>query len=291
MAEKKNDKKALIMITVSMIIYGTIGIFRRYIPLPSAQLACCRGFVGATFLLIYVKATGKKFWHHISPKQLIMLVITGAMIGVNWILLFEAYNYTTVATATLCYYMQPTLLVIIAAVVFREKITPFRALSVIIGIIGMVLVSGVVDTGMPEASELHGIAYGLGAALLYALVIIMNKKLSDVDTYQETITELYTAAIVLIPYLFISGGTIPDNMGVKAIIMIAIVGLVHTGIAYALYFGSMDGLSTQSIGLLSYIDPVTALILSAIVLREHMTIYGIIGAVMILSVTIIGNKE
>lgn len=289
MGVEKNDKKSLVMIVTAMVIYGTIGIFRRYIPLPSAVLAFWRGIIGSSFLLAFVKLRGRVFWHRIERIKIVGLIVTGAMIGINWILLFEAYNYTTVATATLCYYMQPTILILITPIFFKDKMTIKKATCALTGIVGMIFVSGVIENGMPTIGEVKGIVYGIGAAALYAGVIVMNKKLAGIDAYQKTIVELFFAAIVLMPYLLLGSKNMTYTLDARAIVMIAIVGLVHTGIAYALYFGSMDGLKTQSIALLSYIDPVTALILSAVILHERLTVYGIIGAVLILAAAIYGE--
>lgn len=286
-----NDKKSLLMIISAMLIYGTIGIFRRYIPLPSTHLAFCRGIIGSAFLLLIVKISKRQFWHKISTLKVIGLIITGGMIGVNWILLFEAYNYTTVATATLCYYMQPTILILISPVFFKEKMSIKKLACAFIAVIGMIMVSGIADNKIPQEGDIKGILCGLGAAGLYAAVIVMNKKLSGVDAYQKTIVELFFAAVILLPYLILVTNGVDIAFDTRAIIMLLFVGLVHTGIAYALYFGSMDGLKTQSIALLSYIDPVTALLLSALVLHEKMTVLGAIGAVMILAAAIIGERE
>ena len=286
----ENDKKSLLMIISAMLIYGTIGVFRRYIPLPSAHLACFRGIMGAAFLLLFVKLRKRKFWHKIGIYKVIGLIVTGGMIGINWILLFEAYNYTTVATATLCYYMQPTILIFISPIFFKEKMTVKKLICAFTAVLGMIMVSGIIGDAMPQVGELKGIACGLGAAALYAAVIVMNKKLSGIDAYQKTIVELFFAAVILMPYLMITTKNIDITFDLRAIVMLLIVGLVHTGLAYALYFGSMDGLKTQSIALLSYIDPVTALMLSAFILHERLTIYGIIGAIMILAAAIIGES-
>lgn len=282
MEVRENDKKSLMMIICAMLIYGTIGIFRRFIPLSSSVLAFCRGIIGSVFLLVLVKSRKKVFWHSISTKEIIGLIATGAMIGINWMLLFEAYNYTTVATATLCYYMQPTILILISPFVFKERMTIKKIICALIAVVGMIFVSGMAENKIPTQSDLKGILFGLGAAALYAAVIVMNKKLTGIDAYQKTIVELFFAAIVMIPYLMSGNDMLGSKWNVMAIVMLAIVGLVHTGIAYALYFGSMDGLRTQSIALLSYIDPVTALLLSAVILHEKLTVLGIIGAVMIL---------
>ena len=120
-AMNKNDsRRSLMMFTASMLIFGTIGIFRRYIPLPSAFSGICPRHPGGLFLLFFLKLRGKDAFRHLPPRQLLRLSVPGALIGFNWMLLFEAYNHTTVAVATLCYYMQPTIVILLSPLVFRE---------------------------------------------------------------------------------------------------------------------------------------------------------------------------
>lgn len=283
------NKKSLAMMTGSMLIFGTIGIFRRYIPLSSALLAAFRGMSGAVFLILIAIITRKKIKHGLPAKTVALLAFTGALIGINWIFLFEAYNYTTVATATLCYYMEPIFVILAAPLVLRERLTLRKAVCGLAAIIGMVLVSGVVETGIPQIGEIKGILFGLSAAALYATVVLINKKMPVVDAYEKTIIQLMSAAVVLIPYLLITEDFTKFSPNATTIVMMIVVGLVHTGLAYAMYFKSMEGLSGQTVALLGYIDPVTALILSAVVLNEHMGITGIIGAILIIGAAIIGG--
>ena len=146
----------------------------------------------------------------------------------------------------------------------------------------MIFVSGVVKNGIPEVNELRGILFGVCAAILYATVIILNKKLKEISAYEKTIMQLGTAAVVVIPYIFLTEDiTVLTGTPLTAI-MLLITGIVHTGIAYALYFNSMKDLKAQTVAIFSYIDPAVAILLSAFILKEGMDIYGIIGAVLIL---------
>ena len=286
---KKNNTKSLLMILLSMMIWGSIGIFRRFIPLPSAIIACCRGFIGAAFLILLTKAKKGQIFHHIGNRRFWLLVLSGAIMGVNWILLFEAYNYTTVSVATLCYYMAPTIVVLLSPLLFQEKITLRRGICALLAVIGMVFVSGVIESGLPGKSEMKGILFGLGAAVLYACVVIINKKVSGVDPFEKTIIQLASSGIVLLPYILLTGQSFPEKAAPITIIMMLIVGLVHTGIAYAMYFGSVEGLRAQTVAILSYLDPITALILSALVLHEKMTVFGIIGSVLIIGAALVSE--
>ena len=281
--------RARMSLILSMFIFGTIGVFRRYIPLSSGLLAMTRGIIGALFLLLLVTVKRQKFDREAIRTNLVRLIVSGVLIGFNWILLFEAYRYTTVATATLCYYLAPTFVILASPLVLRERLTVRRLCCVVISLVGMVLVSGVLNTGFSGAAELKGVLFGLGAAALYASVVLLNKRLGPIPAYDKTIVQLVSAAIVLVPYvLFVERGGF-DGVTPFVAVMILVVGIVHTGLAYALYFGSMSSLKTQTVAIFSYIDPVVAVILSALLLREEMTVAGVIGAVLILGAALWGE--
>lgn len=286
---KSNHPKSLLMFTSSMLIFGTIGIFRRYLPLPSAFLACARGILGGVFIWAFVLAKKKPAGTILPGRTILWLAVTGAVMGVNWILLFEAYNYTTVAVATLCYYMQPTIVMLLSPLLFSEKLTWKKAVCALIAVTGMILVCGVTGSGDSQPKNLQGVILGLGAAACYSFVVIMNKKISGIDAYQKTIIQLLSAGIVMIPYLLLTGSFSKNGFTADALLLLIIIGLVHTGIAYVLYFGSIDGLKAQSIAIFSYIDPVSALLFSALLLNEPLTITGIIGAVMIIGSAVISE--
>ena len=286
MEKETNAKVSLIL---AMVIFGTIGIFRKYIPLPSGIVACARGILGVAFLLVFIKIKKIKMDRESIKKHLWILLVSGGFIGLNWVLLFESYRYTSVAVATLCYYMAPIFVMIVSPFLLKEKLTVKKVVCVIVALIGMVFVSGVLDGGISDVSEMKGILFGLGAAALYATVIMMNQKLREVPTYDKTIMQLGAAAVVLIPYILFVEDLSAVVLTPLIVFMLIIVGVVHTGIAYALYFGSMNGLKAQTVALFSYIDPIVAIILSAMFLKEPMTIYSAIGAVLVLGATMISE--
>lgn len=285
-----NNNKEKMMMIGAMTIFGTIGIFRKYIPLPSSLLALARGMIGTAFLLLLVLVIKRdKLSTEAIKRNLGFLVVSGAFIGFNWILLFEAYQYTTVATATLCYYMAPVIVVLVSPFLFKERLTPLKALCVAVALAGMVFVSGIPQSGFGGISELKGILLGLGAATLYAIVVILNQYIEDISAYDKTIMQLGTAAIAILPYTLLTENFADITFTPVAVCMLFFVGIVHTGIAYTLYFGSMSGLKTQTIALFSYIDPVVAIILSAIILQENIGLWGVIGAVMVLGSTMVSE--
>lgn len=272
-----------------MVIFGTVGIFRRNIQLSSSALAMIRGYIGALFILLVMLISRKGFAKEKIRKNLFMLCLSGAFIGFNWILLFEAYNYTTVAVATLCYYMQTIFVIVVSPFLLKEKMTARRLICVVAAFAGMVLVSGALRVGISGVSELKGIAFGLGAAVLYAGVVLSNKKITEIPANDKTLVQLLTAAVVVTPYTLLThgfDGAVPDR---KTVLCTLFVGVVITGFDYVLYFASMKPLKAQTIALFSYIDSVVAIILSAVLLHEKMSGLEIIGAVLVLGATVISE--
>jgi len=271
---------------LSMLIFGTIGIFRKYIDLPSGFIAFARGLVGSIFLVLLLTLRKQKR-KTIEKKKLLPLFVSGIFLGFNWILLFEAYRYTSVAAATLAYYMAPVIIIFAAAFLFREKLTLQKILCSAAALIGMALVSGIFDAGFSGSKELIGIGFGLAAAVLYASVVLMNKKLGDIPAYEKTILQLASAAVVILPYSLFTENISAASFDLGQIGMLVLVGILHTGIAYALYFGSLEKVSAQNAAILSYIDPISAVLLSAFFLGEAMGTMQIIGAVLVLGASIL----
>ena len=279
--------KSLFLLILSMIIFGTIGIFRRSIALPSEVLAFARGIMGSVFLILYRRIRGGKIvLSAVSGKNLILLVITGGLIGFNWILLFEAYNYTSVAVATLCYYMQPVIVLLVSPVLLKERLTARKSICIGLAFLGMILVSGILGGVQTGSGQITGVLCGLGAAVLYASVVLLNKKITGVPVIEKTIIQLFSAAVCLLPYLLLRGTLTAYTLDSFGIVMLLITGIVHTGIAYVLYFGAVENLPAQTSALFSYIDPVTAVLLSALLLHEPMGVPGIIGTVLIIGAAI-----
>ncbi len=280
-----------ILLVAAMCIFGSIGLFRRYIDLPSGIVALARALIGTASLLIPLVLKRKELDLTAVRKNALLLLLSGAALGFNWIFLFEAYCYTTVATATLCYYMAPIIVVLLSPVLFREKMTVKKAICIAVALTGIVLVSGVLESGFAGVAEMGGVGFGLAAAVLYATVVILNKKISGITSLLRTVIQLGISALVLLPYTLLTEDWSILSLGQNGIIMLIIIGIVHTGIAYAMYFGSIKKLPTQTVAIFSYIDPILAIVLSALFLQEPMSLSGIIGSVMILGAALISEYK
>lgn len=291
--EEKNIRSYLLFLT-SVLIFGTIGIFRRYIPLSSGMLAFSRGFLGSLVLgiviLIRKRKNGGQKKTTPDRKTLGLLALIGVMTGANWILLFEAYNYTSIATATMCYYMEPTIIILMSPLLFKERLTARKLACAALAVVGMIFVSGVLEGDGIGLSDGLGILFGFGAAVLYAVVVMLNKKVQTDDVYEKTMIQLVAAVIILTPYLLLTEDFSSIRLDMTAVLMVLILGIVHTGIAYAMYYSSINGLKAQSIAVLSYLDPAFALLLSAVVLHESMSMLGITGALLIIGSAVVSER-
>ncbi len=288
MNEKKSkENMSKIMFILAMIIFSTVGIFRKNIEINSSIIALYRGIIGVIFLMTVLAIKKQKIDFNKVKDNLGILLISGFSLGLNWVLLFEAYQYTTVATATLCYYMSPIIVIIASHFLFAEKLNKIKAFSIVIALIGMVLITGFFNV---EASEIKGILYGLSAATFYSLIILLNKKMPDIPSYDKTIVQLLGSVVVVLAYVLIQGN-ITDiiALNTRDLGLLIIMGVLHTGLAYVLYFGAVGNLRAQTSALYSYIDPLFAIILSVIFLGEAMGIMEIVGAVLILGATIISD--
>lgn len=276
----------------AMLIFGTIAVFVRNIELTSKEIAVLRGVIGSIFLLGVMLFSKEKTSFSAIKKNLPILVLSGLGVGANWIFLFEAYKYTTVSIATLSYYCAPIFVTIMAPIILKEKISLIKFLCVCTAMIGMLCIVGTNKGSIGEGyNHFLGIIYGLTAAVGYASVILMNKFIKGLKGVETTVTQLVFASILLLPYVMVTSGFDFSKMtGISWWYMI-FLGVVHTGFAYALYFSSLKELKGQTIAVLSYIDPITAVLISALFLGEQLTMFQIIGGVLILGSTFISETQ
>lgn len=264
----------------AMLIFGTIGLFVKNIELSSSEIALTRGFIGGVTLILATIFFKKKISFEAIKNNLYLLIFSGLAVGLNWIFLFQGYKYTSISNATLSYYFAPVFVTILAPFVLKEKLTLSKFLCVLMALVGMFCIVGV--DRINGGSDLIGIFYGLLAAGFYASVILMNKFLKGIDSIEITVVQLISATITLLPYVLYVEGLGILSVSSASIPYILILGIVHTGIAYLLYFSSLQGLKGQTIAVLSYIDPVFAIIISAVILKEQLGLLQIIGGILIL---------
>lgn len=288
MENKGTKRGALLALILAMSIFGTIGIFRQWIPLPSATVALGRSVIGGLFLLLVLALRRKRPELAALRRVLWPLLLSGACLGANWVLLFEAYRYTSVATATLCYYMAPILLILLSPLLLRERLTLKRILCVLVALLGMVPVSGILESG-GQGTDPRGVLLGLAAALLYAAVVLLNKRITGLDPTQKTLFQFAVSALVLLPYVLLTELPLAAAPTPPAWLLLLLVGVVHTGLAYLLYFGAITRLPAQTVAVFSYIDPLLAVLLSAL-FSAPLTLPTVVGGVLILGAAIVSER-
>ena len=273
-----------ILLIASMAIFGTLGIFVRNIPVSSGELALYRAVLAALLIAAFLLITKQRIPFSKIKKELPLILISGAAMGINWILLFEAYKYTTVSVATVSYYFAPVIVTVVCPILFKERLTGKQIVCFVMSTLGLALIIGIGDVG--GGNNIVGILFGLGAAVFYATVVLLNKFIKNVEGIHRTFLQFIAAIVVLLPYVMFSGGVTLGSMDNIGWICLLLVGLVHTGFAYCLYFPSLKELPGQKAAILSYIDPLVAVVISVTVLGEVMTLWQVIGGCLILGFTL-----
>ena len=277
---------AKLQMALSMVIYGTISLFVRHIPMSSAEVALFRAVIALVCLTAFKRLRGEAVSLRGMGGDLPLLFFSGAAMGFNWIFLFEAYKYTTVSVATLSYYFAPVIVMAACPVLFHEKVTKAQVICFVGATVGLVLV---INPGGMSAGGTHlkGVAFGLAAAALYASVILMNKKMTRASGIDRTLWQFAAAALVLAPYVLMTTGIDVGGMDPAGWACLLTLGLVHSGLAYVLYFSALGSLPGQQTAILSYVDPLVAVALSMTVLREPVLPLQMLGGAMILVFTLV----
>ncbi|SFQ01873.1 rarD protein [Psychrobacillus psychrotolerans] len=283
--------KSKIQFLLSMIIFGTIGVFVRYIDLSSSEIALLRGLIGSLFLTTVMFLMKKKISWAIVKVNALILLLSSIALGGNWIFLFQAFKHTTLSNATLSYYFAPVIVLIVSPLVLKEKLSVKKIICIAVAMLGMLFIVGNGGVNTSGLNDLIGIGYGLMAAVLYASLMLLNKFIKNMDGLETTVLQLGTATILLMPYVFFTEGFGILEVSSSSIPFILILGVIHTGIGFLLFFSGMQKLKGQSIAALSYADPITSLVISALILQEQMAFVQILGGALLLGATFVSENN
>lgn len=288
---KKIDKNKL-KIILAMLIWGTVGVFIKNIALNSIEIAFYRSIIGAIFIIILSIAQKEKWDKEDLREDLKILIPSGAALGAGWVLLFQGYKNTNISIATLSYYIAPVFIVILSIIVLKEKITLKKILCIIVAIIGLLLVLDIKRIeNIGDNNHLLGISYSVMAAVFYAIVVILNKFIRKLSGFKVTIVQLLVSTIILLPLTIMNSTRSLISLDALSLGLLLFVGIVHTGIAYLLYFSSVKEIEGQSIAILSYMDPIFALLIAGLFLGEKMSIIQLFGGILILGSAYISESK
>lgn len=279
--------KYYVMYIVSLLIFGSNGVFASHIDMTSAEIVCMRTLIGSLALILVLLISRTKLDWAVMKRESFKLIAAGICLGVNWALLFEAYKLMSVSIATLTYYLAPIIVLILSPLLLREKQSARAYIGMGAAVVGLVLAVGLGDASVTAT----GLIVGLGSAVFYAGLIIFNKKIDGVTGLPLTTIEMVIAVCVMLPYVLLTGGHVgfpPDTEGTLYLIFLC---LVNTGLACWLYFSSMNRLPARAVALFGYVDPVSALIFSAVFLGDRMGVLQIVGAVLVFAGAAFGQSK
>ncbi len=268
---------------LAMTAFGTISVFVRNIGLSSFEIAFWRGAVALVVLWLIRRVGYRRQDGQATAGQRFFLFLSGMAVGLNWALLFMAYEYTSVAVATLAYYFAPVIVIALSPVLFKEKMTLVQFGCFVMAALGLFMVIGTGD--LSGGNQMRGILYGLGAAAFYAGIILANKAVPAVGGLERTYIQFGGASALLFLILIRRGGFAVFQASAASIANLLVVGIFHTGLCYWLYFSSIRELPGQQTAILSYIDPFVAILVSVLVFQEPIRASQGIGAGLILGFT------
>lgn len=280
--------KSKIQFILSMIIFGTIGLVVRYIDLSSSERALLSSFLGCLFLLLLFVVLKKKISWNLVKSNALFLILSGIALGGNWIFLYQSYDHTTIANATLGYYFAPVFVMILSPYVLREQLSIKKIVCIGVAVIGMVMIVGE-GVSASSSDDILGLSFGLIAAAFYASLLLLNKFIKDMGKLELTIIQLGTTTLLLMPYVFLTSGFGIFEVSGSSIPFILILGIINTGIGFWLFFSGMEKLKGQSIAMLSYVDPFVAILISTMILQEQMTIIQMLGGGLLLGSTFVSE--
>lgn len=269
---------------LAMAIFGSIGIFVHEITLPPAVIACIRAITGTAFLGIILGFYKQRSNLSSFRKNAVPIILSGIALSFNWIFLFEAYQRTSIAIATLCYNLAPVFVLFLSPIFLREKLTLTTVACTLGSLAGAVLISGVL---VGETANLTGVVYAVLAAVFYCAVMILNKKITGISSLDNSFYQMAVASVVTVVYSVATVDMSAVTYGGNTGWMLLILGIVHTAIAYALVFSASKRMTAQAWGVLSYLEPATAIVLAYALLKQPFTPMDMLGTVMIFGFAII----
>lgn len=273
-----NHQKQLLKYLISLLIFGMNGIVASYIAMTSEQIVLSRTIIGGALLVILFFATRQQIHKDAIRRQWPLLLLSGAAMGLSWVFLFGAYRLSSVSTATLLYYCGPVFVLLLAPVLFHEKLTAQHGVGIVVVLFGMFLVNGV---GASFSGVSLGFVYGVLSALLYAVMILACKHVAGIAGLERTTIQILVACVVVAVYNLVTDQP-AVTWNTASIIATVVLGVVNTGAACYLYFSSIPELPAQTVAVCSYLDPLSALVFSALFLSERMSLPQVAGAVCIL---------
>ena len=271
-------KRSYMKYFAALLLFGFNGIVASFIDLSSYEIVLLRTFIGSVLLIALFFLTRNKLTFYQYKNDSLFLLLSGIAMGTSWMFLYEAYAQIGVSIASLCYYCGPVIVMALSPLLFREKLTASKLCGFAAVLIGIILVNGSAFNGN---GNLWGIFCGLMSAVMYAAMVICNKKVQRITGMENATLQLFVSFLtVFIFVLFKQGLTV--HLHTEDIIPVLILGLFNTGIGCYFYFSSIGKLPVQTVAVCGYLEPLSAVVFSVIVLHETMLPIRLLGAALII---------
>lgn len=269
----------------ALLLFGTNGIVASFIDLNSYEIVLMRTLMGSLLLIILFFATKGKltFYHH--KKESLYLAISGIAMGASWMFLYEAYSQIGVGISSLLYYCGPVIVMALSPLLFKEKLTVFKIIGFLSVLCGVFLVNG---NSFGGGGNTFGIVCALLSAIMYSFMVIFNKKASHITGLENATLQLFVSFLTVAIFVAFKQG-FAIHISKSSILPILILGLINTGIGCFFYFSSIGKLPVQTVAICGYIEPLSAVLFSVLLLKETMLPIQIIGAILILGGAIFGE--
>lgn len=268
----------LLKYLAALLLFGSNGIVASYILLPSYAIVFTRTLIGAVFLAAILAASRQPRCFGKHRRDSMYLLVSGVAMGVSWMFLFAAYTRIGVNVATLVYYSGPVIVVMLSPLLFGERLTAVKLAGFAAVLVGMLLMS---PRAWLEGKPSTGLLYGVMSAVMYAAMVIFNKKAARITGLENATWQLGAAFVTVATYLVLRQGlslhVAPGNW-----LPILFLGVVNTGIGCYLYFSPIARLPVQTVAIAGYLEPLSAVVFAALFLGETLSPAQLVGAVLIL---------
>lgn len=278
------NKLPFLKYLMALLMFGTNGIVASHISLSSYEIVLLRTLIGSLFLIAIIFITGCKLSFYKNKKQSAFLAVSGIAMGASWMFLYEAYTQIGVSISSLLYYCGPVIVMALSPLLFNEKLTLLKIAGFIAVLTGIFLVNGNVSVQLNKL----GILCGLMSAVMYAFMVICNKKAKDITGLENSMLQLLVSFLTSAVFVGIKQGYAMDIQA-ESVLPIVILGLVNTGVGCYFYFSSIDRLPVQTVAVCGYLEPLSAVMFSSLLLNEQLTTLQIIGAILIIGGAICGE--
>ena len=271
-------KKSYIKYFTALLLFGSNGIVASFISLPSSEIVLLRTLIGSVLLIALFFLMRNKLTFYRYKKDSLFLLLSGIAMGTSWMFLYEAYAQIGVSIASLCYYCGPMVVMILSPLLFKEKLTTVKIIGFMAVLAGIFLVNGNAYDGK---GNLWGIFCGLMSALMYAAMVICNKKARRIQGMENATLQLFISFLTVFFFVLFKQG-FAIRLSTEDIIPMLILGLLNTGIGCYFYFSSIGDLPVQTVAICGYLEPLSAVLFSVAFLHERLSLFQIIGAVCII---------